>query len=507
MGVRVPPGPAEKLELYNHVNSFSVVSEDWIAVRDVGGRHAVLSLATLFRQPATIADLDCAPHERVSLIRLLVCITQAALGAPNTPEEWGEFGHDLEARVSAYLERPEIHPHFNLFGNGPRFLQVSVPANEYPVEASKLFPHLATGNNPTLLDHEGGVPRRAFPPERLALALLTFQCFYPLYGAGYKGKGPCVDGNMLHTLVIGPNLKATILANCLTLDWIRELYPACGMGRPLWELPATVSRGKEQATRSYLGRLVPRHRDLWLLDDGAGFHLRQESFEYPRFEEMREPTATIVIVNKKEEQERKLLPARLDKSVWRDLHVMTVLREAGHQEAQAPLNLHVQHYRGEMDIQLWAGGMVTDLKAKIFDTVESSFTVPSGMFTDQGRALYHRGVDFAERQSRHLYGAVKRYGDAMKQDNPSTEKATSHFWNALESRAGLLLGLVRDPSQVSENFGEGTDPWTLAVRHAARAAYEHACPRATPRQIEAYTSGLKVLRVPKSKPQTRKNAS
>ena len=118
--------------------------------RAVGGWLAAITgpARPLYPSPA-IADLEAAPHERVSLMRLLVCLTQAALGAPEDDFGWPGFGSKLTTAVPAYLDRPDIHPHFNLLGPGPRFLQVKVPVREEPVPASKLMPQLATGNNPT----------------------------------------------------------------------------------------------------------------------------------------------------------------------------------------------------------------------------------------------------------------------------------------------------------------------------------------------------------------------
>jgi CRISPR system Cascade subunit CasA len=482
------------------MDPFNLIDSPWIPVRYLDGTFRRVSLATLFCEAAQIADLNAVPHERISLMRLLVCITQAELGAPESPDQWNDFGHDLETRVPAYLHRPDIHPHFNLLGEGPRFLQVEVPRNSDPVGSSKLIPHLATGNNSTLLDHEASLPNRALLLEDLAAALLAFQCFYPLYGAGYKGRGPCVDGNMIHTLVMGDDLRAAILSNCLTQDYIREYFPKVGMGRPLWELNPTAGDFIEKATGSYLGRLVPRHRSLWLLDNGTGFHLAQEGMEYPRYEQAREASATVVVTKKNDVEERRLLPARLEKSIWRDLHMMTVIRQSTNDEARAPLVLHCQVQRLGSEIAIWSGALVTDLKAKILDTVESSFSVPYGMFSEHGRILYANGVQHAEVQSNHLYGAVRQYGAAMKNENPPTELAKQHYWNTLEARSGILLDLVRhlDREPVTENFGEGNDPWTQAVRAAAHDAYEKVCPRQTPRQIQAYAAGIKFLR-PKSK--------
>jgi CRISPR system Cascade subunit CasA len=477
------------------MKNFNLIDSPWIPVRNLDGLNRLVSLDTLFREATIIADLDCPPHERISLMRLLVCITQAELGAPDSPDDWDSFGHDLETRVPAYLHRPEIYPHFNLFGEGPRFLQVPIPSNPEPVPASKLIPHLATGNNPTVLDHEGRTEGRSLSPERLATALITFQCFYPLYGAGYKGKGPCVDGNMLHTLITEDTLKETILSNCLTLDWIQTYFPKHKLGRPIWELDPESKEYVETASHTYLGRQVPRHRNLWLLENGTGFLLESKGIEYPRYEEAREPSATVIVIKKKETEERRLLPARLDKSVWRDLHALTVLRQSTKEEARAPLTLHIQRQRGKENISIWTGGLVTDLKAKIYDTIESSFTIPVTMFTETGRARYRSGIDFADKQSNQLYGAVKQYGAAMKNENPPTDPAKQHYWNTLEQQCHLLLDTVRQNKPMTEDFGEGKDPWTQAVRQAALAAYQQICPRQTPHQLQAYAAGLQVLPV------------
>lgn len=473
---------------------FNLVEESWIPVRYLDDRNELVSLETAFRDSAKIADLDCPPHERISLMRLLVCIAQAELGAPETPDEWNGFGDNLDVRGPAYLRREDVFPHFNLFGDGPRFLQVHIRPDAEPVKSSKLIPHLATGNNPTLLDHEGGNEERCLMPARLALALLAFQCFYPLYGAGYKGKGPCVDGNMVHTLLIGPNLKLTIISNCLSLDWIAPYFSSHAMGRPIWEMDPSASGFSDSATKSYLGRLVPRHRNLELLPDGSGFWLEKTGLEYPRFEEARETTATVVVITKKDVQERRLLSARLDRAVWRDLHLMTVLRQGKTEDARAPLNLHVQWQRQQGEFQLWVGALVTDMKAKIYDTVESSLSIPISMFEGAGRSRYEQGVQYADGLSNQLYGAVKQYGSALKNESPPTEEAKRHYWHSLNQQSGLLLDIIRNPELMAGlSFGEGNDPWTEAVRRSVGDAYEQVCPRQTPRQIQAYAAGLKVL--------------
>ncbi len=480
--------------------AFNLIDSPWIPVRLPDGSTRQVSLSGLFTSAASIVSLEAAPHERVSLMRLLVCLTQAALGAPEDDYGWAGFGSGLATAVPAYLARPDVHPHFELFGPGPRFLQVRVPVKDEPVPASKLMPHLATGNNPTPFDHGGG-SGRAFAPARLALALLTFQNFYPLYGAGFKGKGPCADGNMAHTLLNGRNLGESILLNCLDAETISGLHPSAGMGRPLWETGSADAAAQQSCTQSWLGRLVPRHRNLWLHEDGVSFDLSNESLVYPTFEEAREPSSTVVVVTKAGKEERRLLALRMERSLWRDLHAIAVLRAAGAQTQQAPpvLQSHQRQF-DEAGVELWVGGLVTDFKAKILDTTESTFTVPRALFSDLGRALYEQGVATAQLQSQQLYGAVKNYASSLKNESAPHETASRHFWNALDQQSALLLQLVADPALLEgRQIQEPGSLWGVVVRKAARAAYDATCQRLTPRQHKAYIDGLRVL-YPKAKP-------
>lgn len=485
---------------------FNLVEDPWIPVLWTEGAQSLVGLREAFARASEIADLSAAPHERISLIRLLVCIAQAALRAPETSYDWPGWGDDLDVAAHRYLD--QWRDRFDLFCDGQRFLQVPIKANGEAVAASKLVPHLASGNNPTLFDHSGGTDR-PMAPASLALALLTFQNFYPLYGAGYKGKGTCVDSNMVHTVLGGESLKDTILLNCLDLKMIAEHFRNEGIGRPIWELDP----GDESAvvTESYLARLVPRHRNLRLLDDGTGFHLVKQALSYPTYDAAIEPSATVTVRKRGSQETLALLSARLNRSLWRDLHAVAALRESSADERRGPLVLrsHLDAH-GEGEVSLWLGALVTDLKAKIHDTVESSFTVPHRLFSQPGQHRYERGASYAEDMSKRLYGAVRRYSSALSHESAPTDAAQRSFWNALDQRSSLLLGLLEgigtdaDPLG-ARDFGErddtgALDPWSEAVARAARSAYEATCPRETPRQLQAYAAGLRVLYPKPKKP-------
>ncbi|MDP0500115.1 MAG: type I-E CRISPR-associated protein Cse1/CasA [Verrucomicrobiota bacterium JB022] len=484
------------------MNQFNLITDAWIPVRWLDGRSTRVSLKEAFLQSEAIENLDCSPPERVSLMRLLVCLTQRANPPPEDESEadWEALRESLVGNVLVYLEQPEIYRHFELFGPGPRFLQRKVATSKESVPASKLFPALASGNNATLFDQAGDdANARAFAPADLALALLSFQNFYPLYGAGYKGKGPCVDSNMVHTYFVGKNLLETIVLACLDLDSIQIACPQEGLGQPLWELDDKTAAGKAMATQSYLGRLVPRHRNLWLKDDGTGFWLEKNSLQYPTYEEIREPSATVVPVPKK--AERRLLSARLERALWRDLHEITVV-QAGQSHAPLTLQVHWEHVLKRT--QLWTGALVTDLKAKIINTVESTRTVPRALFTPEGNTLYQKGMEEAEACSKKLWAAVKNYWEAFKNDSPPIAQAQSYYWTALEGHLQLLLDAVasEDKADTERLLGE----WRAVAYSQARAAFQRTCPAKTPRQMKAHMESLNRFRPAKKQP-SKKDAA
>ena len=474
------------------MKSFHLVDQPWVPVRYLDGQNDLASLDTVFRKSANIADLDGPPHERIALMRLLVCITQAALGAPDTPDDWEGFGGGLESRIPAYLRREDIFPHFNLFGEGPRFLQGEVDESVEPYLASQMVFHFATGNSPTLLDHEGGT-ERPFSEAFLARTILTYQNFFVGGSMASKIKGNGTSLKILHTFLKGKNLGQSVLLNCLDKETL--LNAGIAFGRPVWE---DKSQGANCA--ALLGRLVPFQCKLKLHPDSIHVWL-EDGLSYPEFPAAREPSATIL--SKKDE--RFLLRADLSRGIWKDLHLVSQTRTTDAQPLSAPLTLqsHILGYEEDM-VDLHLAELYKAKDAKIIDTVESFFTLPKALFTESGRARYEAGVLFAEARSNQLYGAIKQYGAALKNDSPPTDEAKKHFWHDLDQKSGTLLEIIREPARLAGlSFGEGSDPWTLAVRQAAQAAYDSVCPRQTPRQLQAYAAGLKVLN---PKPKKKKSA-
>lgn len=479
----------------------NLTSDPWIpAVRDDGTRD-LFSLQDLFAQAHELRDLAVKPHERIALMRLLLCITQAALDGPADEAAWEQCGPEIQSRVKDYLE--QWRTKFELFGDGERFLQVSDlkpgKAADNGNPATKLDLSLATGNNPTLFDNSAG-ELRSVPPARAVMNLLTFQCFSPggrigvakWHGRDTPGKGssnhaPCVPSSMIHAIPLGDALLETIRLNLLATDLIGHVYPG-RRGVPVWEQPpadADDSSAVDNATLSYLGRLVPLSRSIRLDAEGT-FTILANGLDHPIYPVFREPAATII----QRKDELVLLPSSTGRSLWRQLAPVTVRRRSANDAVSGPLALGHETVGG--DVALWVGALVTD-KAKIEDTVEAHYRMPRSMLDAPGRAAYEHGVHRAEAAEAALIQAVKAYAAELKVATPAYDKARQHFWTRVEQGLSALFDVARELTPPDELAASA---WGGVVRTAARDAYEQSCPRQTPRQIQAYALGLRRLNAP-----------
>src|ERR1035437_1514292 len=266
----------------------NLTTDPWIPVVWNDGATRAASLADIFVRGHEIRDLAVRPHERIALMRLFLCVAHAALDGPADQEEWQDLLARLPAAARSYLQRWGAA--FELFGDSQRFLQVpnlkAIKAKDDEVSSlSKLDMALATGSNPTLFDNSGG-DGRAFPPDPLALALLTSQCLspggtigvalwnskptfgwksYPKAAPGQSSHAPCLPGSMLHAFPRGANLLATIHLNLLPRDAVVTLPGITGWGRPVWEQMPSSPADKAfitNAAQTYLGRLVPISRAI-----------------------------------------------------------------------------------------------------------------------------------------------------------------------------------------------------------------------------------------------------
>ena len=496
----------------------NLTTDAWIPIVWDDGKPGTVSLREAFERGHEIQDLALRPHERIALTRLLICIAQAAIDGPRDYDDWKVCQLRIAPSAVQYLNH--WRQAFELFGKGQRFLQVSNLKRTANAEdegeghlTSKLDLALATGNNSTLFDNAGGAARD-FTPAQLALMLVTFQCFSPggrigvalwdgkqTLGKGSSNHAPCLAGGMLHTLLRGEDLLATLHSNLLNKMQAEQLFGGECWGRPVWELmPQSpgVAMAVQNANHTYLGRLVPLARLIWVEDGGS--LILANGLEYPSYTGgWREPSATIITRTIQGHPTRVALPASIEKAAWRELHAMTV-KAVGPNPGGAAALQNISD--DETAFDLWVGGLVAN-KAKLVDTTESVFHVPAAMLSETSQRLYEDGVRYAEAVESRLRWAISVYhkelGDNL--DRPEMKgrrlqvqrSATAQFWTDIEQAVARLLEVAAAPGSLGLRHEWRGTVWGQSVWRTARAACERACPHKTARQIRAYALGLAAL--------------
>lgn len=503
----------------------NVAFDPWIPVITLEGKKQIGSLNEVLTNGSQYADLAVRPHERVSLMRLFVCAAHAALNGPQNHEEWRKVTNVLPEAVHDYLKKWKES--FELFHQKRPWLQVAgisytrggKEENDNGngwTPVSKLNFSFATGGNSTLFDHDGMNDNREIRIEETILSMLTFQCFSPgglisqVYWNGKQTEksskdSPCSPSSMLHALVRGKTLSETIRSNLPTYNDIQLLYVQ-DVGKPIWEMvPASFDDSKAitNATKTYLGRLVPMTRLICLHPSGSRM-LLGDGLVYPKFDEFpAEPTATVVSRKSENGDEvRVVLSYKPSKGIWRELSAIVVKRNA--QKLGGPLALHSLQEGEECDI------IVAALKrdqAKIVDTTESVYHIPSKLRSDTGIAVYEDETKKAEKQASRLGWAVETYREEiddywkgrLKSAGPKKGElkkqlhsiATIHYWTTVEQNLSLLMAHIEAIG--SESAIPTRAAWRKMLFKTSIEAYEIACGRETPRQMRAFAKGRQKL--------------
>ena len=497
----------------------NLVTEPWIPVVRPDGKPDTASLMQVFTEGKQFSELAVRPHERIALMRLLICIAQAALDGPKDSYDWDDAPNALPQAAKKYLEKWE--PSFHLFDSEKPFLQITWPilkdSAEKTTAVSKLDSALASGIKSTLFDHAGLMEdKRMFSPAATALMLVSFQNY--AQGGGVSpsiwmnkpknySDAPCKPSSMLHAFVRRDTLFNTICANLLTKEAVSIHFnkEQC-WGRPVWEMmPSSFEDlpAKENTTQTYLGRLVPLSRFNRLNKD-SGAMLLASGFEYPRYPEFPAEASATVVLNH-DRTNRRLLGAGA-KAIWRELSALIALRKQG--DVGGALTLGNVSHKETLD--LWIGALLIDQKktAEVLDSIEAVFHIPSKMRTDSGRAAYSAEVQWAENLSGKLAWAVETYRkeldggwegrikgtrDKNKLRGQLHATATRHFWTAVEKLRPLLMAHMESIDTTADTVEQTRSAWRKAVHGAARQAYQLTCGQETPRQIRAYALGLDKL--------------
>jgi CRISPR system Cascade subunit CasA len=486
----------------------NLIGDKWLPVVFADGRQELVSLKELYEKSSDIRDLVLNPPQRISVMRFLICITQAALDGPKDEEDWLNCESRIIPESLKYLN--ERKDKFDLYGDKP-FLQVkNLKANE-KASIDKLNLCLSSGNNSVLFDHSA-VPegRHQNSPEKV-LNILTALNFS---NGGKVGQGicgaetlnfstyaaPCVKS--AHTFIRSENMLRTLHFNIIPKSILTSSLPNYSFGSPVWDnfpVKSNSASEFENASRTYLGRLAPLSRFI-LLDDKplsneCIFSPTPKNFKFEGIPAFREHSTTIIRTKK---DELISLIINSSKHVWRELGSVLVIAKASNNAGGALCLQNISTFKerfGNATVDIWVGGVESD-QAKNNDLVEWNISLPVSIFGESNLSKYQKGVELSNNGSTSLSTSVSSYCKYCKsldlEKKAINAKAQPMYWSILDSTYKTLVDTATDDTQPLD--GE----WRDKIKDAMNKAYSHACPRETPWQIQAYAQGRKFLNIRKT---------
>jgi len=492
----------------------NVAFDPWIPVVSMEGDRELISLHQVFTEGEKYADLAVRPHERVSLMRLFMCIAHAALDGPKDYDDWCEMPKRLPHAASDYLHNWKDS--FELFHPEKPWLQVGElkPSKNNDEKSftplAKLDFAMASGVAATIFDHAGSI-ERSFDYSQLILGLIGIQNFStcgllsrPLWNGtacpNSAKDAPCITSSMLHVFLQGKHVLEAICLNLCDYEELSLLFKSVAegtdwVGKPVWEImPKEVN--DVRTTKTYLGRLVPISRAI-LFEQNKTYMLYGEGLRYPVFPDFpQEAQCSVAIKKIKEKEERVLVGAKQWMRPWRQLDAILQFNLPKKNSSSA---LSLSHLDGKA-VDIWIGTLLRNPgKQDIIDSVESRFHIPTNLRTQQGCSSYSQEVKKAEQMANKLSKAAYVYRIEIDPSNDTGlgASATNNYWTSVEKNLSLLMSHIEAIG--SEEAMPTREIWRKMLFRAALDAYSTACGQETPRQMRAFAKGWRVLTNKKDK--------
>lgn len=497
------------------MKNLNLCTDPWLPVRMCTGSCVRVSLEEFFLKAYEISDLILAAHERIAIMRLLICITQRAIDGPCDRDEWEECKDDIVSKSVPYLQ--QWRHAFNLLGENGAFLQpkgVEACNSSAWGSLSKISLSAAEGNNPTLFDNAAGSGRKFSLPQ-VAIDLITFQNFAlcGLVGVALlngrslgtskshsASDAPCAPKSALHLFVYGSDMLETIWLNLCTVDDFRMFR--VGMGLPVWEMmPQSIDDASaiQNATQTYLGRLVPMSRVVKISTDGESC-IVAKGVEYPVYANKNEllyfeSSMTITL----DDDTRHIVGANLNKAIWRNL----------------PALLHRFSTTGKMFSRLdetdlpdsygvWVGALIrVDGKQKILGTMEDRFEHLGrnhvGVSADKVQADL---MGLANRGMNSVKAAIEEYhialNDPFENKKNVIQYAEGLYWGRLSSSRNVYLNALSMSKAEMAAFESCRDQWISEVCKAADDTFNLVASHDGVRQLSAWVRARQKLSTKRS---------
>lgn len=442
-------------------NTMNALTDKFVNVSYKDGKKSCLSIYELLQDCDLIEYIDHRFIERVSIIRLLICIVQASLKGPKTKNEL----KNLSKKQTIDITLEYIKRYFNFFDE-KNFLQVAVFQGINKDDLNDFDIYKKAENTPISFENHIEDNKK----QNLFLKILVYQNFSHggLIGNSLtktkwgtkEDNGVGLSGvcyNKLISYLSANSLWETLCLNMITLEDFKDI----DWGKPAWECDIGDGNGADikSLSSSYLGRLVPISKIIKINGNSS---MIMRGIKYYGAEEGAFDQMMWAYLDTKKNVNR-FMHADFEKHPWRSLHLV---------DQRVYRNI----YNASGAITVISGAMIYD-QAKPIDEVEWEMQVEKEI-VDNAFSQYKAGVDYAEDICYYLEKEMKNYDDEVKYALSDKKSSKISYWSSLNKNNYKLI------KEISINGG--FEEWKKIVNKSAMYCFDNYIPKTRACEVKAY---------------------
>jgi CRISPR system Cascade subunit CasA len=458
--------------------SFNLLQEPWIPVVKDNWEYQELSLLDFFRTWQNLREIQADnPPTTLAIYRLLLVIMHSAYQGPKNIDDWERIQLDDGKKAIEYLEK--WRDRFDIFHPEHPFMQ------DLALTEDKAVPIFAihTMSTSTVFSHEHefsgyaiSLPEAARLLVRLqSVDITSLRAFYPKQTSGNRSAVNTPTINNANVLIVGRNLKSTLMMNLMEYDLERNKPTALMPGTkdlPSWEV-SYAGKPTSSIPNAYISYLTYPWRRLNLfrrgdLIDRIAITMGNSLPNDLPFNQWECGLAF------KDDKPIRISPKR---QLWRNSHsfLRSADKESRPQIVEWVAKLAAEELVDKL-INLQIFGMCAD-KAKPLAWSVERLPVPTIYLQDKKLSQRLKdAVDFAE-DHRQLFAAFKgspyqSLAEVLKNNEAGKLAAAldgeSRYWSTLDPIfLKLLEELPKDKNQIEEKLSA----WKKSIQKAASDAF------------------------------------
>lgn len=450
-------------ETQNEQFTFDLWRSPWITLEMEGGGTERLGIEqTLLRAHEFRGILELSPLAVVGIHRLLTAILQQVF-SPASEKELKDLWRIQQIPISVVADfAHKFGDRFDLFSEDKPFYQsrdiALIPQKGANIKSiANMFPDIPSGTESTHYRH-GGQEVQVFCPVCVASGLVSQPAFATSGGAGIK---PSINGvPPTYVIPCGRNLLESLMLS-LVLPGYQPSARSIDQDLVWWARDPLIPRSSEVISVGYLHSLTFQPRRIRLFPEFVegncsrcgeplSVGVRQMIFDMGEFRHKEAPPWFDPFAAYKLNDPKPPIPIRPveGKATWREYSNLflkkgqsapSVRHKAQEERTIRPAFLEQIAKIREGDtslLSLRCVGMRTDMKAKVFEWVDTGFEVPGSILANEDAAfLIDKGLQY----SRDCAGTIvqvfrKSFGGSSKDANRYAQLKNAmmdQYWRTL----------------------------------------------------------------------------